>query len=53
MTKRALASGERAYTVLVDNRTAVQNVSRFADFAGYDVAESAQGDVFRLALTKR
>ena len=29
-TKNALASGEKAYTVMVDNVTARENVSRFA-----------------------
>ena len=29
-TKNALVSGEKAYTVMVDNVTAKENVSRFA-----------------------
>lgn len=34
-TKNALASGEKAYTVMVDNVTAKENVSRFALHQGY------------------
>ena len=30
LLKNALASGEKAYTVMVDNVTAKENVSRFA-----------------------
>ena len=36
-TKNALASGEKAYTVMVDNVTAKENVSRFALHQGYQV----------------
>lgn len=34
-TKNALTSGEKAYTVMVDNVTARENVSRFAMHQGY------------------
>ena len=37
-TKNALASGEKAYTVMVDNVTAKENVSRFALHQGYKVS---------------
>ena len=36
-TKNALALGENAYTVMVDNVTAKENVSRFALHQGYQV----------------
>ena len=39
-TKNALASGEKAYTVMVDNVTAKENVSRFALHQGYKVLSS-------------
>ncbi len=39
--------------VLVDNRTAVENVKRFAGSQGYQVAiEDAAGGEFRLILRK-
>lgn len=53
MTKKALASGAKAYEVLVDNKTAVQNVTRFAEQAGYGVQLSEQDGIFHLSLTKR
>ena len=43
-TKNALASGEKAYTVMVDNVTAKENVSRFANHQGYQVQVEKQGD---------
>lgn len=40
--------------VLLDNDTAVQNVSRFANHAGYAVAvKESEDDEFSLTLTKR
>lgn len=39
-------------TVLVDNKCAVENVSRFAGSQGYKVSVKADGDDFTLTLTK-
>lgn len=40
--------------VMVDNNTAVQNVTRFANNNGYDVAvKELEDDEFSLTLTKR
>ena len=41
-----------ALEVLVDNRTAVENVTRFAMSAGYQTAVEPQGRDFLLKLTK-
>lgn len=38
--------------VLVDNRCSVENVTRFARNAGYQVAAEPCGPDFRLTLTK-
>ena len=51
-TKNALASGEKAYTVMVDNVTARENVSRFAMHQGYQVAWKEDGEDFILTLEK-
>lgn len=51
-TKNALASGEKKYTVMVDNVTAKENVSRFALHQGYQVSWEAQGEDFILTLEK-
>ncbi len=52
MTKKALASGENTYEVLVDNRTAVENVTRFAKHQGYTVSVTESEEEFTLSLTK-
>lgn len=53
MTKNALASGDAAYEVLVDNKTAMQNVTRFAGQAGYAVQTTERSGVFHLQLTRK
>ena len=52
MTKKALLSNESSYTVLVDNRTAQQNVTRFATRAGYTVTATENGGDIELKLAK-
>lgn len=52
LTKNALASGERTYTVLVDNTTALENVTRFARHQGYKVSYKEDGEDYVLTLTK-
>jgi len=52
LTKKALDSGESSYQVLVDNRTAVEDVTRFAKHAGYWVAVAESGEDFSLSLTR-
>lgn len=51
-TKNAMASGESAYEVLVDNVVAKENVSRYAVHQGYQVNVEEQGDDFLLKITK-
>ncbi len=50
LTKKAVASGESAYEVMVDNQVAVENVSRFAMKAGYGVQTEEENGEFRLRL---
>lgn len=52
MVKKALASGAAAYTVLVDNHAAKENVSRFAVHSGYAVSVSGENEEYTLTLTK-
>ena len=52
MTKKALASRDNSYEVLVDNVTAKENVTRFASHQGYQVSVTEQGDDYLLTLTK-
>lgn len=51
-TKNALASGDKLYTVLVDNVTARENVTRFASHQGYKVTWKEEGEDFVLTLQK-
>lgn len=53
MTQREItANAPAALEVLLDNRAAVENVTRFAQSRGYDVALEAQGADFLLRLKK-
>ena len=53
MTQQALKAAPAALTVLVDNKTAVENVTRFAESQGYKVAVSVgEEDDFVLDLSK-
>ena len=52
MTKNALAGKESSYTILVDNVTAKENVTRFAVHQGYQVNVEEKGEDFVLHLKK-
>lgn len=52
LTKKAMASKEDRYEVLVDNVTAKENVSRFASHQKYNVAVTEREDGFLLTLTR-
>ena len=53
MVQKAVKSGSpKALEVLVDNQCSVENVTRFARNAGYQVKVSEQGGDFKLDLTK-
>lgn len=51
MTKKALSGKEAKYQILVDNTTALENVSRFAKHSGYTVAVEEKDEVYTLSLT--
>lgn len=42
-----------AITVLVDEQTQVENVSRLAENKGYDVKQEALDDFYKLVLTPK
>lgn len=50
--KEVKAANPKEIEVLVDNRTAVENISRFAGHAGYEISVQPDGEDFRLKLTK-
>ena len=51
MTKKALQKGA-PLKGLVDSMTPVQNITRFASNAGYQVSHRAVGEDFELTITK-
>ena len=52
LTRKALQKGGNAYEILVDNVTSRENVTRFAEHAGYTVSVSEKDGEFTLALKK-
>ena len=52
MIKKAMASKEAKYEMMVDNRTALENVSRFTRHNGYQVDYKQNGEEFSLNIYK-
>lgn len=52
LTRQAMADGEAAYVVLVDNNTSKENVTRYAEHQGYRVSVTEADGEFTLTLTK-
>lgn len=52
LTRQAMAGGEAAYAVLVDNNTSKENVTRYAEHQGYRVSVAEADGEFTLTLTK-
>ena len=52
LAKQAMAQGHTAFTVLVDNPTAVENLKRLADNQGFEVAVREEGGTYALDFTK-
>ncbi len=52
MVQKELKSNPAALEVLVDNQCAVENVTRFGQKQGYQVSSQAEGEDFRLKLSK-
>lgn len=52
MVKKAFASQDAAYTVLVHNHAAKENVSRFATHNGYGVSVTEENGEYTLSLAK-
>lgn len=52
MLRKAMASKEAAYTVLVDNAASKENVTRYAEHEGYTVSGSEANGEYTLNLKK-
>ena len=51
LAKKAIADGETAFTISVDNAAAVENLTRLADSQGYTAATTGADGGFTLTLT--
>jgi TusA-related sulfurtransferase len=52
MVQKAVKSAPAELEVLLDDQTAVLNVTRFAEGQGYTVTVQEDGDEFRMELKK-
>lgn len=52
MVMNALKTNADSYEVLVDNVTALENVSRYASHQGYKVEHKEEGSDFHIILKK-
>lgn len=53
MVKKAVASNEATYEVLVDNKVALENITRFCKTAGYSVTSIENGPDIQISLRKQ
>ena len=53
MAQKALATQEQEYEMLVDSRTAMENVTRYVSHNGYTVVSTAEGDDYKLVFKKK
>lgn len=52
MIRKAMASKENVYEMLVDNQTSKENVTRYAEHQGYQVTVDENGEEYLLTMKK-
>ena len=52
LLRRAMASGEAPYQILVDNHASRENTTRYAQHQGYQVSVTEADGVYTLTFTK-
>ena len=52
MIRKAMMTKDAEYTMVVDNPTAKENVTRYAEHQGYKVSVAENGDEYTLTITK-
>ena len=52
MIRKAMMKKAAEYTMVVDNPTAKENVTRYAEHQGYKVSVAENGDEYTLTMTK-
>ena len=53
MAKKALSSKEDKYDMMVDNKVSLENVTRFAEYNGYEVTYEMIEEDYKLTITKK
>ena len=53
MIKKAMESKQNEYEIMVDNRTALENITRFAAHNGYTVDFTQSGEDYTLHIHKK
>ncbi len=52
MIQQAIRSNEKTYEIMVDNRTSVENITRFGEHQGFTVTVSEKDGDYTLRLTR-
>lgn len=52
MIRKAMASNEAAYEIVVDNIASKENVTRFAEHQGYKVSVAENAGEYTLSISK-
>ena len=52
MLRKAMTSKENTYEIIVDNLTAKENVTRYAEHQGYQAAVSEKNGEYTLTFTR-
>lgn len=52
MIRKAMASKENAYEIIVDNVASRENVTRYANHQGYNVSVAEKDGEYTLSITK-
>lgn len=52
MIRKAMASKQDKYEMVVDNNTSKENVTRYATHQGYRVSVTEEGTEYRLSIEK-
>lgn len=52
MIRGAMKTNESEYQIIVDNKTAKENVSRYAKHQGYEVTVKEEGGEYTLTISK-
>ena len=52
MIRKAMASNEAAYEIVVDNNASKENVTRFAEHQGYKVSVAENAGEYTLSISK-